>query len=69
MRLSRPELDKKYNIDENYWNTKHDIVMEHLSNYMEITELKEKNKYFYEIIGELPESIPPIPRKSRRVEA
>lgn len=69
MKLSRAELSKKYNINEHSWTRKHDLVMEHLSNYMEIAESIENNRYFYEITGELPESIPPIPRKSRRVEA
>lgn len=69
MKLSRAELSKKYNIDQHSWTRKHDLVMEHLSNHMEITETLENNRYFYEITGELPESIPPIPRKSRRVEA
>ena len=69
MKFSRAELSKKYNINNHSWTRKHDLVMEHLLDYMEITESKEKGKYVYEITGTIPESIPPIPRKSRRVEA
>ena len=69
VKITRAELNKKYNISPNDWTRKHDLVMEHLLDYMEITESKEKGQYVYEIKDELPESIPPIPRKSKRVEA
>ena len=69
MKFSRAELSKKYNIDNHSWTRKHDLVMEHLLDYMEITETKEKGQYVYEITGIVPESIPPIPRKSKRAEA
>lgn len=69
VKITRAELNKKYNISPNDWTRKHDLVMEHLLDYMEITESKEKGQYVYEIKDGLPESIPPIPRKSKRVEA
>lgn len=68
MKISRAELNKKYNIDNHSWTRKHDLVMEHLSDYMTITETKEKGQYVYEIVGTVPETIPPIPRKSKRAE-
>lgn len=38
--------------------------MEHLSDYMDITEIKEEGSiYKYEITSELPEVVPPLPRK------
>ena len=69
VKMTRAELNKKYNISPNDWTRKHDLVMEHLLDYMEITESKEKGQYVYEIKDELPETIPPVPRKSKRAEA
>ena len=67
--ITRAELNKKYNLTPNDWSRKHDLVMEHLLNYMEITESKEKGQYIYEVKDELPESIPPVPRKSKKAAA
>lgn len=69
IKMTRAELNEKYHICQSNWATKHDLVMEHLSNYMEITESKEKGYYVYEIAGEVPDIIPPIPRKRKSVEA
>lgn len=69
IRITRAKLNKKYNISPNDWTRKHDLIMEHLSNYMEITELKENGQYIYVIEDDLPETIPPIPRKSKKTEA
>ena len=65
MIVTRTFLNKKYNLNRKWWNTAHDRLLEHLSDYMDITEIKEEGSiYKYEIISELPEVIPPLPRKS-----
>lgn len=65
MFITRKELNEKYPISKNQWNMRHDDLLEHLQDYMDITEIKsEKGTYKYEVNGELPDSIPPLPRKS-----
>ena len=65
MIFSRKELSQLYNISRYSWDKKHDEVMIHLQDFMNITEIKsEKGIYKYEVKGELPDSIPPLPRKS-----
>ena len=68
MILTRVELNQKYSLNRKWWNTKHDILLAHLQEYMDITEHKNGNSYTYEIIGDIPESIPPVPRKTNRKE-
>ena len=67
IKLSRTDLNQKYNLDRKWWNTKHDLLLEHLSLFMNIQEIKETNGYYvYEIEGELPDTIPPVPRKGEK---
>lgn len=68
MKITRAELNQKYNLNINVWNRKHDVVMAHLSLYMDIIETKERGQYFYEIKGDIPDNIPPVPRKTNREE-
>lgn len=68
MKITRAELNQKYNLNINVWNRKHDVVMAHLSLYMDIIETKERGQYFYEIKGDMPDNIPPVPRKTNREE-
>ena len=68
MKITRAELNQKYNLNINVWNRKHDVVMAHLSLYMDIIEIKERGQYFYEIKGDMPDNIPPVPRKTNREE-
>lgn len=61
MFITRKELTKKYSIPLSQWNQKHDELIWHLQEYMDITEIKsEKGRYSYEVNGELPDSIPPL---------
>lgn len=67
IKLSRTDLNQKYNLDRKWWNTKHDLLLEHLSLFMDIQEIQEANGYYtYEIEGELPDTIPPVPRKGEK---
>ena len=66
MRLTRTELNKRYNISHNTWDRRHDDLLDYLQDFMDIVEVKEKNRYYYDIEGELPEVIPPLPRKSNK---
>lgn len=66
MQVSRSELSKLYKITKYSWDSRHDDLLDHLQDYMDITEIKSmKGTYKYEVKGELPESIPPLPRKSQ----
>ena len=65
MIFSRKELSQLYNITKYSWDKKHDEVIAHLQDFMDITEIKsEKGTYKYEIKGIIPDSIPPLLRKS-----
>lgn len=64
MRISRNELSKKYNIDKNSWSRRHDDLLEHLNDYMDIEEVCENKRYYYNIKGEMPDYIPKLARKS-----
>ena len=62
--ISRSELNKKYNIDSHLWTRRHDDLLDYLQDFMNIKEIKsKKGRYTYEIEGEMPESIPKLPRK------
>lgn len=66
MQITRKILNEKYSIAKNQWNTRHEDLLNHLQEYMDITETKtETGSYKYEVKGELPDSIPPLPRKSQ----
>lgn len=65
MIFSRKEISQLYNITKYSWDKKHDEVIAHLQDFMDITEIKsEKGTYKYEIKGAIPDSIPPLLRKS-----
>lgn len=69
MNLTRTQLSKKYGITEYAWKNRHDELIEYLREYMDITEHEsDTHRFSYEIKGEMPESIPKIPRKSQRGE-
>lgn len=65
MLYSRTELSKRYNIDKNTWNRRHDELLEYLSEFMNIVEVLKNGRYYYEIIN-APSEIPPIPRKTNK---
>ena len=61
MLVTRKELTEKYSIPLSQWNQKHEELIGHLQEYMDITETKTKTgRYSYEVNGELPDSIPPL---------
>lgn len=67
MKFTRKQLSDKYNISKNQWIRRKDDLLEHLSEFMDITEIEPSNNnmaYLYEIKGEIPETIPPLPRKN-----
>ena len=65
MKISRKELSQQYHITKYSWEKRHDEIIAHLQDFMDITEIKsDTNRYTYEIEGEMPESIPPLPKKS-----
>ena len=48
------------------WDRRHDDLLEHLQNFMDIKEIKsEKGTYTYEVEGEMPDTIPLLLRKSK----
>lgn len=67
MQLTRKQLIDKYpSLTRSNWERRHDDLLDHLQDYMDITEIKtEKGRYSYEVKGELPDSIPSLPRKSQ----
>jgi hypothetical protein len=66
MLVTRKKLIEKYSIPRSQWDQKHDELLDHLQEYIDITETKtETGRYSYEVKGELPDSIPPLPRKSQ----
>lgn len=61
MIITRKELNKRYSISHNVWANKHDELMLHLQEYMDITETKSSTgRYTYEIKGEMPDIIPSL---------
>ena len=61
---TRKELSQKYNIPRSQWDQKHDDLLDHLQDFMDIKEIKsERGRYTYEIEGEMPESIPKLRAK------
>lgn len=69
MQVTRNFLTEKYKLNRKWWNTAHDRLIEHLQQYMAIEEVavKGKKSYVYEINGELPDTIPPLPRKNAAI--
>jgi len=69
MELTRSDLNRKYSISDYTWKARHDELLDYLREYMDIKEIKsDTNRYSYEITGEIPDSIPKIPRKSQKLE-
>lgn len=67
--LKRTDLNKKYHINKNAWDRRHDDLMDYLRQYMDITEEKsESGRFSYVIKGPMPDEIPEFPRKSRKAE-
>lgn len=64
MRISRSELSKKYDLTKNTWMRRHDDLLDWINDFFPIQEIVEKNRYYYEVPDELPESIPKLPRKT-----
>lgn len=65
MIVTRKELTEKYSITRSSWDRRAQEVLEHLQDFMDIVEIEsEKRTHKYEIKGEMPDSIPPFPRKS-----
>lgn len=61
MIINRKELSEKYSISHNLWTRKHDELILHLQEYMNITEIKsDTGRYTYEIKGEMPDTIPSL---------
>ena len=47
---TRKELSQKYNIPRSQWDKKHDDLLDHLQDFMNIKEIKsETGRYTYEI--------------------
>lgn len=66
MQVTRKSLNEKYSIAKNQWNTRHEDLLNHLQDFMDIIEIKnERGTYKYEIKGDMPDNIPPLPRKSQ----
>ena len=62
---TRKELSQKYNIPRSQWDKKHDDLLDHLQDFMNIKEIKsETGRYTYEIEGEMPEFIPNLCKRT-----
>lgn len=67
--LKRSQLNKKYGLSKNQWTRRHDDVMEYLSEFMNITQVvSDSGRFSYQVEGEMPQSIPPLPEKRVRQE-
>lgn len=66
--LKRSDLNKMYNLNKGTWDRRHDDLMNHLNEYMNITERGENTRFYYDVdvdsIDEMPKNIPPLPRKN-----
>lgn len=61
MIFTRKELSQKYSIPRSTWDKKHDELILHLQEYMNIIEIKSiKGRYTYEVKGEMPDIIPSL---------
>lgn len=68
MKISRNEINQKYNISKSTWERRHDDLLEWLNDFFPIVEIKENNRYYYEVPDELPDEIPKLPRKTNKQE-
>lgn len=67
--FSRKQLSEKYGITRSQWERRKQELLAHLKEYMDIEEYTDKNGYFfYDIVGKVPDSIPPMSRKSYTTE-
>ena len=67
-KISRSQLTKKYHLTEGMWRNRHDDLLDHLNDFFSIKEIKEGRYYYYEVPDELPDNIPPLPRKNNKQE-
>lgn len=68
--LTRKQIIKKYSIPRSTFDQRHDDLLEHLKDFMDITEYKsDTGRYEYRIKdAQLPAHIPPLPRKSKMAQ-
>ena len=65
MILKKEDLSEKYGISAYAWKYKKQDVLDHLRDFMDITEIHTSSgRYVYEVSSPLPQSIPPLPRHS-----
>jgi len=65
MFYTRIQLNSMFHLNKSMWGRRHDDLMDHLQDFMNITEHYDvrSKRYSYDIEGEIPESIPPLPSK------
>ena len=64
--VTRKQLNEKYTISKSQWDRRHDDLLEHFQDFMDIKEIKsEKGTYTYEVEGEMSDTIPQLLRKSK----
>lgn len=68
--LTRKQIIEKYSIPRSTFDQRHDDLLEHLKDFMDITEYKsDTGRYEYRIKdAQLPAHIPPLPRKSKMAQ-
>lgn len=68
--LTRKQIIEKYSIPRSTFYQRHDDLLEHLKDFMDITEYKnDTGRYEYRIKDtQLPARIPPLPRKSKMAQ-
>lgn len=66
--LTRPQINTLAGLTAKHWERRHDEVMIYLNEFMNVTERCDKKRYYYDIEGEVPESIPKMPRKSNMAQ-
>ena len=67
-RISRKELTEKSHITRSVWERRHDDLLDWINDFFSIVEIKENNRYYYEVPDVLPDSIPKLPRKTNSAE-
>lgn len=68
--LTRKQIIEKYSIPRSTFDQRHDDLLEHLKDFMDITEYRsDTGRYEYRIKdAQLPAYIPPLPRKSKMAQ-
>lgn len=67
--LTKGQINEICPFTESQWRRRREDILEHLKDFMDVKEQKtDTGRYEYVVKGEVPKSIPPLPRKSQMTE-